>query len=187
MGKRRFLHMRRETDNIFLRILAHAPQDIDQAGVDINAVEFAVHDQALDEPDLLGTGLGPGKNPITLSQRDGTRRPLKTSGSTGISGAERNPCRLTRHSWAYFNALTPRVAGYPIQPVALRSTPVPEGPRDRFAVFRAIGKLLLALEVWTVFRMSLQDVLRPTHPDSTPTADYSTRCFVRSLMARSDR
>ncbi len=64
MGELRLPQARCEIDDILRRMLAHALQDIDQVGVDIDAVEFAGRDQALDDADLLGPELGPAKKPI---------------------------------------------------------------------------------------------------------------------------
>ncbi len=42
-------------------MLAHALQHIDQVGGDIDAVEFAGRDQALDDADLFCAELGPAE------------------------------------------------------------------------------------------------------------------------------
>ena len=64
MGELRLPRARREIDDVFRRMLAHTLQYIDQVGVDIDAVEFAGRDQALDDAGVLGAELGPAKRPV---------------------------------------------------------------------------------------------------------------------------
>ena len=64
MGELHLTHTRREIDDVFRRMLAHALQHIDQAGGDIDTMQLAGRDQALDDTDLLGTELGPAEEPV---------------------------------------------------------------------------------------------------------------------------
>jgi len=45
-------------------MLAHALENVDQVGVDINAVELAGHDKALHDADMFGTELSPTEIPV---------------------------------------------------------------------------------------------------------------------------
>lgn len=45
-------------------MLADALQDVDQVGVDVNAVEPTSHDEALHDTNMFGAQLGPTKIPI---------------------------------------------------------------------------------------------------------------------------
>jgi hypothetical protein len=45
-------------------MLAYALQDIDQVGVDVDAVEPTSHDEALHDTDVFGAQLGPTEIPI---------------------------------------------------------------------------------------------------------------------------
>ena len=66
MGELGFPYPRREIDNVTRRMFTHPLQHIDQVGVDVNALQFAGHDQALDDADLLRPELGPeGENQDT--------------------------------------------------------------------------------------------------------------------------
>ena len=61
VGELRFPNTRREIDDILRGMLAHTLQDIDQIRVDIDTMQLAGRDQALNNADLLGTQLGPAE------------------------------------------------------------------------------------------------------------------------------
>jgi hypothetical protein len=53
VGELGFPYTRREIDDLTRRMFTHALQHIDQVSVDINALQFAGHDQALDPASLV--------------------------------------------------------------------------------------------------------------------------------------
>ena len=64
MGELRFPNTRREIDDVFRGMLAHALQDIGQVGGDIDTLQLAGRDQALNDADLFGAELGPAEEPV---------------------------------------------------------------------------------------------------------------------------
>ena len=66
----RLPHSRSKLDYALGRVLADTLQDIDEVGVEANALEAAGHQQALDDSDALGPEFGPREQPVSPSGGD---------------------------------------------------------------------------------------------------------------------